>query len=70
MFAAHPAGKPRDGRASPRPLLILCTVRRDLPGRGRRYWIRRRLGFVFKTHTVMILPQVHLRKPCYDFYSL
>ena len=21
-------------------------------------------------HTVMILPQVHLRKPCYDFYFL
>ncbi|OJJ94557.1 hypothetical protein ASPACDRAFT_1884015 [Aspergillus aculeatus ATCC 16872] len=22
------------------------------------------------THSVMILPQVHLRKPCYDFYFL
>ena len=21
-------------------------------------------------HSVMILPQVHLRKPCYDFYFL
>ena len=25
---------------------------------------------VFFLHTVMILPQVHLRKPCYDFYFL
>ena len=22
------------------------------------------------SHTLMILPQVHLRKPCYDFYFL
>ena len=25
---------------------------------------------VVKRQTVMILPQVHLRKPCYDFYFL
>ena len=25
---------------------------------------------VVKGQTVMILPQVHLRKPCYDFYFL
>jgi hypothetical protein len=23
-----------------------------------------------KLHFIMILPQVHLRKPCYDFYFL
>ena len=23
-----------------------------------------------KFHSIMILPQVHLRKPCYDFYFL
>jgi hypothetical protein len=28
-----------------------------------------RSGLVIR-QTVMILPQVHLRKPCYDFYFL
>lgn len=35
---------------------------------GRHGWeIGTRWGF---PHSVMILPQVHLRKPCYDFYFL
>ena len=29
-----------------------------------------RLGSLGTLHSVMILPQVHLRKPCYDFYVL
>ena len=29
-----------------------------------------RLGPFRDPHSVMILPQVHLRKPCYDFYFL
>ena len=28
------------------------------------------LGVIVKIESVMILPQVHLRKPCYDFYFL
>jgi hypothetical protein len=28
------------------------------------------VSFTTQPTTVMILPQVHLRKPCYDFYFL
>jgi hypothetical protein len=33
----------------------------SVPGAGRALTVR---------DTLMILPQVHLRKPCYDFYFL
>ena len=36
-----------------------------------RFWTRIvRDGITGALGTVMILPQVHLRKPCYDFYFL
>ncbi len=40
-------------------------VRRRASGRSQRLFSVSQVG-----HTVMILPQVHLRKPCYDFYFL
>ena len=30
----------------------------------------RRASYNLPTYSIMILPQVHLRKPCYDFYFL
>ena len=57
-------------------------LRAPLPGKG-RFWARsppKQQGSVVtggrlgapegNPHSVMILPQVHLRKPCYDFYFL
>lgn len=35
--------------------------------RRRRYYV---LNVRAHISTLMILPQVHLRKPCYDFYFL
>lgn len=52
-------------RLEPRPFeytVIVCNHRRDR-GRLRRPTKADR-------RSVMILPQVHLRKPCYDFYFL
>ena len=53
---AVPAQEPE--RASP------PTTGTDLPSRGGRPRAHAR------ARTVMILPQVHLRKPCYDFYFI
>ena len=43
--------------------LVHGTQRKALP-------MKRELSFVFLKGVVMILPQVHLRKPCYDFTFL
>lgn len=47
------------------------TARRGIsaPDRPRRYDSGCALA-LGGSHAVMILPQVHLRKPCYDFYFL
>ena len=36
----------------------------------RQSWSERRNEVFLETASIMILPQVHLRKPCYDFYFL
>ena len=55
-FDRGPGAEPH--RASP------PTTGTDLPSRGGRPRAHAR------ARTVMILPQVHLRKPCYDFYFI
>ena len=75
---AHPR-PPRDGAARKefRPPVVVRprsrqraregvppTTGTDLPSRGGRPRAHAR------ARTVMILPQVHLRKPCYDFYFI
>ena len=46
--------------------LRVCAQYHERPERG-GYRVSHA---VVMTNTVMILPQVHLRKPCYDFYFL
>ena len=68
----------RPGRTGT-PKITRCCGTAGRPrkaGRPKREAVRPDLGFVrsVRCHgiqrTVMILPQVHLRKPCYDFYFL
>ena len=62
-FAFTTATIGQDGGRCGRPV----TLKRFVPFQIERF-------FYFRQHfawsTVMILPQVHLRKPCYDFYFL
>ena len=40
------------------------------PTRGKMPEVFFKLARLKRTNSIMILPQVHLRKPCYDFYFL
>ena len=42
----------------------------SLPRKPRSFFGYDRNGLLHSLKPVMILPQVHLRKPCYDFYFL
>ena len=74
---------PRAGDAgqAPETLTVSGPSSRRFGGRGRQTSRQAPLGFearvlatlaltCMSTISIMILPQVHLRKPCYDFYFL
>ncbi len=63
-----PLGSASTAEMSPSQCLVPCKEK-DLSRRARDD-IRRRMKCYETSHSVMILPQVHLRKPCYDFYFL
>ncbi len=69
---AQEAGK-ADEASSPSeggPHASEARPRRPLPARTRSPGGRRRVRRVYRSVCAMILPQVHLRKPCYDFSFL
>ena len=49
--------------------LVKIDVRTETTSRG-SFDFSLVLSYSILEKTVMILPQVHLRKPCYDFYFL
>ena len=60
---------PQDDVPSPLAFLSLCSLVR-LPISTRAEAIAMLVLRSLATAPIMILPQVHLRKPCYDFYFL
>jgi hypothetical protein len=68
----------RPGRSFP-PVDLICTPSssehmpsrcRQAKGRRREFLVARAFRSRPEPNFLMILPQVHLRKPCYDFYFL
>ena len=67
-----PGGRPRGSNVEEYAGVFWFGRGRSTPGSrtGRDLASRRQLSLLEAVLLVMILPQVHLRKPCYDFYFL
>lgn len=67
-LGGRPDSFPPDSRRRPRTDLVDNGRQANVPRHGAREFII--FFLVCREKSIMILPQVHLRKPCYDFYFL